>query len=75
MSATVESLATALRRLREARELSQETVAQRAGISLNTYSRIERGTVAPAWLTVAKIADALDVTLSELASAIEREES
>lgn len=68
-------LGVALRRLREDRGLSQEAVAQRAGISLNTYSRIERGTVAPAWLSVTKIAKALDIGLAELGAAIDERRS
>lgn len=67
------ALAAVLRRLREARGLSQEATAQAAGISLNTYSRIERGHAAPSWTTVRRIADALGVGMGELGAEVERE--
>jgi len=68
-----QALPGVLRRLREARGLSQEATAQAAGVSLNTYSRIERGHTTPSWATVVAIADGLGVTLAELAEAIEAE--
>jgi len=67
------ALAAVLRRLREAQGLSQEATAQRAGISLNSYSRIERGNAAPAWATVQRIADALDVSMAELGGVVDAE--
>jgi len=67
------TLAAVLRRLREAQGLSQEATAQRAGISLNTYSRIERGYTTPLWTTVIQLADALEVSIVELAEAVEAE--
>jgi ribosome-binding protein aMBF1 (putative translation factor) len=45
------ALAAILRRLREERGLSQEATAQAAGISLNTYSRIELAQASPTWPT------------------------
>jgi transcriptional regulator with XRE-family HTH domain len=68
------ALAAALRglRTRKGRELSQETVAQRAGITLNSYARIELGQASPAWATVRQIAKALGVSMVELARAVER---
>ena len=67
------ALAGVLRHLREDRGLSQEATARAADIALNTYSRIELGQASPAWVTVRSIADALDVTLTELAAAVEAE--
>lgn len=64
-------LAAVLRRLRTARGLSQEATAQAAGISLNTYSRIERGHTTPSWATVMQLADALDVSMAELGALID----
>jgi transcriptional regulator with XRE-family HTH domain len=64
-------LARAVRRLRDRRDVSQETVAREADLTVSTYARIERGEIDPAFSTVAGIASALDVTLVELAEAIE----
>jgi transcriptional regulator with XRE-family HTH domain len=68
-----EALATVLRRLREARGLSQEATAQAAGVSLNTYARIELAQASPIWPTVRAIARALDVSMAELGAAIDAE--
>lgn len=69
-----EALAQALRHLRVSRGGTQEGIAIEAGIRLSTYGRIELGQSSPAWVTVRQIADALDVSLVELARAVEREE-
>jgi transcriptional regulator with XRE-family HTH domain len=68
-----QALPGVLRRLRETRGFSQEATAQAAGISLNTYSRIERGYTTPLWTTVIQLADALEVSIVELAEAVEAE--
>jgi transcriptional regulator with XRE-family HTH domain len=65
------ALAAVLRRLRTERGLSQEATAHRAGIALNSYSRIETGQASPSWPTVRQIALALDVSLADLGSAVE----
>jgi transcriptional regulator with XRE-family HTH domain len=67
------ALPSALRRLREARGLSQEATAQAAGIALNTYSRIELRQASPSWPTVLQIARALDVSMAELGAAVDIE--
>jgi len=66
-------LAGAIRALRKARGTTQEETAHAAGLTSSSYSRIERGITNPAWTTVQRIARALDVTLAELAEAVERE--
>lgn len=66
------ALAAALRRLREARGLTQEALAHEAGVTVGTLSKIELGQASPAWSTVMRIAAALDVSLVELAAAVER---
>jgi transcriptional regulator with XRE-family HTH domain len=66
-------LAGAIRALRNARGTTQEDAAHAAGLTSSSYSRIERGITNPAWTTVQRIARALDVTLAELAEAVERE--
>ena len=66
------ALAAVLRKLRHDRGLSQEAVARRAEITKNAYMRIELGQASPAWSTVRRIADALEVTLEQLAAEVER---
>jgi transcriptional regulator with XRE-family HTH domain len=67
------ALAAALRRLREDRGMAQEALAFRSGISTGAIARIELEQSSPAWVTVRAIADALGVTLAELAAAVEAE--
>ncbi|MGA2164346.1 MAG: helix-turn-helix transcriptional regulator [Solirubrobacteraceae bacterium] len=67
------ALGAAVRRLREDRGLSMEALAYRAGITLNTITRLELAQSEPGWMTVRKVADALGVSLAELAAAIETE--
>lgn len=68
-----ERLGAAIRRLRDARGLAQEDLAYAAGITSGTLSRTETGETSPRWETIEAIAGALDVTLVELARAVERE--
>ncbi|HTA35630.1 MAG TPA: helix-turn-helix transcriptional regulator [Solirubrobacteraceae bacterium] len=65
------ALAELLKQLREDREITQEQLAFEAGITASALSRIERGINNPGWLTVRRLAEALDVTLVELAEQIE----
>lgn len=55
-----------LRRVREARGLTQEQVAQAVGTSQSHYSKIELGIVSPKIRTVGRIAKALGVDPIEL---------
>jgi transcriptional regulator with XRE-family HTH domain len=64
-------LGNALRRLREDRKLTQESVSHGADITLGAYGRIERSEVAPAWPTVRAIASGLGISLSELGAAVD----
>jgi transcriptional regulator with XRE-family HTH domain len=50
-------------------------LAIRAGITIASMSRIERGVTAPAWSTVRAIATALDISLEELGAAVEQEQA
>jgi DNA-binding XRE family transcriptional regulator len=68
------SLGPVLRRLRQERELSQETLAHLAGLTVASYINIELGRSAPGWWTVRRIAKALDVPLGELATAVEADD-
>ena len=68
-----QALAAVLKRLREQRNVTQESLAYNAGISVGTLARIEGTKTAPSWDTVRRIIAALNVSLSELAKAIEAE--
>jgi transcriptional regulator with XRE-family HTH domain len=65
------ALAELLKQLREDREITQEELAFEAGITASALSRIERGINNPGWMTVRKLAEALDVTLVQLAKGVE----
>jgi transcriptional regulator with XRE-family HTH domain len=66
------ALGLAIKKLREARSLTQEELASRAGTTVGTVSRLEAAKSAPAWATVMQISDALGVSLTELAKAVEK---
>lgn len=66
------ALGQAIRDLRLQRDLTQETLAHGAGITVGHLSKIERGQSNPTWETVAAIATALGVSVAELAKAAER---
>lgn len=55
-----------IRHVRERLNLTQPDVCGRSGIDLATYSRIEQGHSSPLLDTLIRIADAMNVELSEL---------
>ncbi len=55
-----------LRKLREARAMRQEDLAERAGVGKNTVNRIEKNRTEPHMTTIKKLAAALKVDPSEL---------
>jgi transcriptional regulator with XRE-family HTH domain len=59
-------LAVRVKQFRQARRLTQEQVAERAGLSSKFIGEIERGRANPALTTLASIADALGVNLVDL---------
>jgi transcriptional regulator with XRE-family HTH domain len=65
-------LGRAIRELRLERDLTQEALAQGAGITVGHLSKIERGQSNATWETAVAIAAALDMSLAKLASAAER---
>lgn len=69
------ALGSAIRQLREQRGLTQEAVAQHAGITTATLGVIERGLSNPTWATVNRIAGALATTLKQIAELSEQFES
>ena len=69
------ALGAAIRQMREGRDMTQEALAQIAGITTGTVSLIERGQSNPAWGTVKAIAVALDVSVADLGQAEAKLES
>lgn len=59
-------LGTAVRQLREKRGVTQEALAQDAGVTTGTVSLVERGKSNPSWGTVKALAAGLGVAMSEL---------
>jgi DNA-binding XRE family transcriptional regulator len=51
--------------------MTLEALAFTAGISTGAITRIEREVATPTWVTVNMLIDALDVTLVDLAIAVE----
>ncbi len=62
-----------LRRRREALEISQEDLAERAGLHRNSVGLMERGQRMPTILVVQQLAGALETTMSDLLAEVERE--
>lgn len=66
-----EALGRAVRELRTARGLTQRQLAEAADTNETWISHIESGRTNPAWGTVARLAAALSVQISELAARAE----
>ncbi len=66
---------TAIREARTKRGISQERLAQLAGLDRTYYSGVERGERNPSLTNLLRIAAALEVNLSELARSAEQLES
>ena len=60
-----------VRKRREARELTQENLAERAGLDATYISGIERGLRNPGVKNVAKLAKALGLTTAELCKGVD----
>ena len=75
MCAAKRSLVTrfpaALRELRQEKGLSQEELADKAGLHRTYISQIERGLKSPSLRSLDQIADALGVSLSTLVKRLE----
>ena len=71
MSPVGERFAAVVRQLREARGWSQERLANRAQLNRSYMGEIERGNAMPSLATASKLAQALEVPLSELISRCE----
>ena len=66
-----QSLAAAIKGLREQRAMTQEALAFGAGLSVGTLARVEAARTTPSWDSVRRIIDALGVSFAELAVALE----
>jgi transcriptional regulator with XRE-family HTH domain len=66
----LKALGREIRRHRKQRKLSQEQLAERAGLHRNYVGYLERGERNPAATTLFQIARALDISLAELVSAL-----
>ena len=65
-----EVVAVNLRRLRHAKEMTQEELAEKAGLSARYIGAIERAEVSARVTVLGQIADALEVDASELVRAL-----
>jgi len=65
MSDIKKRFAKRLRKIRRSRDLTQEQLADMVGGSLNFIGQLERGESAPSLETVQKIAEVLEVDVSE----------
>jgi len=65
------ALGQSVRRKREARELTQETLAERASLDPSYISGIERGLRNPGIKNVARIAKALGTTTAKLTEGVD----
>lgn len=61
------ALGAAVKQLREQRGATQEGLAYEAGITTGTLSQLERGISNPSWGTLKAVAEALGVSMVELA--------
>jgi transcriptional regulator with XRE-family HTH domain len=61
------ALGAAVKQLREQRGTTQEALAYEAGITTGTLSQLERGISNPSWGTLKAVAEALGVSMVELA--------
>lgn len=68
------ALAAVLRSLRLQNGISQENLAFEANVTIATLSRMERGVTNPAWTSVCSVVRALDLSMGELAAAVELEQ-
>jgi transcriptional regulator with XRE-family HTH domain len=66
------ALGKAIRQLREERGMTQEALAQEAGITVGHMSMIERGHSNPTWATVHAIAKGMGKSMSDVVRCEER---
>ncbi|HEX4465355.1 MAG TPA: helix-turn-helix transcriptional regulator [Solirubrobacterales bacterium] len=62
------ALGKAIRQLREKRGMTQEALAQDAGVTVGHMSMIERGHSNPTWGTIKGVANALEISIADIAT-------
>lgn len=62
----IKEFGDSLRVLRKARDLSQEKLANKSDLWLSIVGRIERGEIDPTLSTLKMLAEALEISLSDL---------
>ena len=67
------ALGAAIRQAREDAALTQAQLAVHAGLAVGTLTRLEAGTSDPSWSSVKGLAEALGVSMAELARRVEAE--
>lgn len=67
----MEALAAAVREVRARKRLSQERVAEAAGVDRKLVGRVERAEHVPSWLAVTQLAEGLGVSMAELVAVYE----
>jgi transcriptional regulator with XRE-family HTH domain len=67
-----QAFATALKRLRTSRGLTQEALAHEAGLSLTSLARIETAVQEPKIGTVLNLARAMKISAAELVAEVEK---
>ncbi len=73
MTELINSFGAAVRHLREVQGWSQELLAEKADLNRSYLGEVERGKVIPSLATVAKLAAALEISLSRLLSHCEQQ--
>lgn len=73
MTGFISTFGRAVRHFRERRGWSQELLAEKADLNRSYLGEVERGKVIPSLATAAKLATALEISLSCLMSHCERE--
>jgi transcriptional regulator with XRE-family HTH domain len=73
VSGLIDSFGAAVRHLREAQGWSQELLAEKADLNRSYLGEVERGKVIPSLATAAKLAAALEISLSRLLSHCEQQ--
>jgi transcriptional regulator with XRE-family HTH domain len=68
----LESVGEEVRKLRTELGISQELLAEKAGLHRNAIGRLERGSLNPTFSTLKSVADKLNTSLSSLIGAAER---
>ncbi|MEK7781183.1 MAG: helix-turn-helix transcriptional regulator [Verrucomicrobiota bacterium] len=68
---TLSALGLNVRKRREAREMTQEKLAEKSGLDATYISGIERGLRNPGIKNVAKLAKALGLTTAELCQGVD----